>query len=592
MCNGPLWNKILLFALPLMASSILQLLFNAADVVVVGRYAGKEALAAVGSNSALINLLINLFVGLSVGTNVVVARDLGAGRHDNVSRSVHTSITLALISGVGMAVFGVIMVRHLLEWMSSPTDVIDLATVYLRIYFLGMPANMLYNFGAAILRAQGDTQRPLYFLMAAGIVNVVLNLCFVIGLGMDVDGVALATIISQYISAALVLRCLMGETGPLHLELRKLRLEWSVVRRILQVGLPAGFQGIVFSLSNVVIQSSLNSFNDAALVAGSAASSNIENFVYAAMNSFYQTALTFCGQNYGAAKCKRVDKTLFLCVTFSMTTGLVLGNLAYLFGRPLVSIYAPGEEEVIRQALIRMSFICCPYLLGGFMDTMVGGLRGIGYSVIPMVVSLVGACGLRLVWVATVFPLFHSPATLYFSYPVTWTITGLAHLIFFLVARKHAYARLENPDPAVRANGSAPTKPRTDAFYPLRSAFLSIQPPQAQIQIPRKGHPQQIGQLEPPGQGVHLGKGADHPQDQFPQDDQPQQRRAPPAQAEKHDGPQGVGPQLAEEGGQRPLSPLPRLGPRHPGGAPAHQGVQRRPHHWEDRPGRGQGRLA
>ena len=393
MCNGPLWNKILLFALPLMASSILQLLFNAADVVVVGRYAGKEALAAVGSNSALINLMINLFVGLSVGTNVVVARDLGAGRHDNVSRSVHTSITLALISGVGMAVFGVIMVRQLLEWMSSPTDVIDLATVYLRIYFLGMPANMLYNFGAAILRAQGDTQRPLYFLTAAGIVNVVLNLCFVIGLSMDVDGVALATIISQYISAALVLRCLMGETGPLHLELRKLRLEWSVVRRILQVGLPAGFQGIVFSLSNVVIQSSLNSFNDAALVAGSAASSNIENFVYAAMNSFYQTALTFCGQNYGAAKCKRVDKTLFLCVTFSMTTGLVLGNLAYLFGRPLVSIYAPGEEEVIRQALIRMSFICCPYLLGGFMDTMVGGLRGIGYSVIPMVVSLVGACG-------------------------------------------------------------------------------------------------------------------------------------------------------------------------------------------------------
>ena len=330
MCNGPLWNKILLFALPLMASSILQLLFNAADVVVVGRYAGKEALAAVGSNSALINLLINLFVGLSVGTNVVVARDLGAGRHDNVSRSVHSSVTLALISGVGMAVFGVVMVRQLLEWMSSPTDVIDLATVYLRIYFLGMPANMLYNFGAAILRAQGDTQRPLYFLTAAGIVNVILNLCFVIGLGMDVDGVALATIISQYISAALVLRCLMRETGPLRLELSKLRLDWPVVRRILQVGLPAGFQGIVFSLSNVVIQSALNSFNDAALVAGSAASSNIENFVYAAMNSFYQTALTFCGQNYGAAKCKRVDRTLFLCVTFSMTTGLVLGNLAYL----------------------------------------------------------------------------------------------------------------------------------------------------------------------------------------------------------------------------------------------------------------------
>lgn len=444
MCSGTLWNKLLMFALPLIASSMLQLLFNAADVVVVGWFAGKEALAAVGSNTSLINLLVNLFIGLSVGTNVVVARDLGAGRHDNVSRSVHTSITLALISGVIMTIFGVVMVRQLLVWMSSPTDVIDLSTVYLRIYFFGMPANLLYNFGAAILRAQGDTQRPLYFLTIAGIINAALNLFFVVVLGMDVDGVAFATIISQYISALLVLRCLMREEGPLRVDLKKLGLEWSVVKRILRVGLPAGFQGIIFSLSNVVIQSALNSFDDAVVVAGSAASANIEGFVYAAMNAFYQTALTFSGQNYGAGKCERVDKVLILCQCFSMGTGLVLGSLAYFFGNQLAAIYAPGEPDVIAQAVLRLSLICFPYFLCGFMDTMVGVLRGIGYSVGPMIVSLIGACGLRLVWVATVFRMYPSPAVLYTSYPVTWVITGLVHLVVFLRVRKRAYAKVQS----------------------------------------------------------------------------------------------------------------------------------------------------
>ncbi len=451
MNSGSLWNKILVFALPLMASSMLQLLFNAADVVVVGRFAGKEALAAVGSNTALINLLVNLFVGLSVGTNVVVARDLGAGRKDNVSRSVHTSVTLALLSGTVMMIFGVVMVRQLLVWMASPTDVIDLSTVYLRIYFLGMPANMLYNFGAAILRAQGDTRRPLYFLTAAGLINVALNLFFVIVLGMDVDGVAIATVISQYTSALLVLRCMRKEEGPLHLDLKRLGLEWPVVKRIIQVGLPAGLQGVIFSLSNVVIQSSLNSFNDPVIVAGSATSANIEGFVYAAMNAFYQTALTFSGQNYGAGQCRRVDRVLLLCQGFCMTTGLVLGNLAYFFGRELAGIYAPGEGEVIAQAVLRMGIICCPYFLGGFMDTMVGVLRGIGYSVGPMVVSLIGACGLRLVWVATVFSQFRSPAALYISYPVTWAITGAVHLIVFLRVRKHAYAKVQKNDPPYAA---------------------------------------------------------------------------------------------------------------------------------------------
>lgn len=460
MCSGSLWDKILLFALPLMLSSMLQLLFNAADVVVVGRFAGKEALAAVGSNTSLINLMINLFVGLSVGTNVVVARDLGAGRRDNVSRSVHTSVTLALASGVVMMIFGVVMVRHILEWMSSPTDVIDLATVYLRIYFCGMPANIFYNFGSAILRAQGDTRRPLYYLTIAGVVNVVLNLIFVIVLRLDVAGVALATIIAQYISALLVIRCLMREQGPLHLDLKKLRLEWPVVRRILEVGLPAGFQGILFAMSNVVIQSSLNSFNDPVIVAGSAASANIESFVYAGMNSIYQSSITFTGQNYGAGKVDRVDRVVMECVGYVAAIGLILGNLVYFFGDQLAGIYAPGEPEVVAQALIRMGFIACPYFFCGIMDTMTGVLRGIGYSVIPMVVSLVGACGLRILWVATVFQLYRSPATLYFSYPVTWSITGGVLIIFFLCIRKRAYSKVRGngEEPYLAMEGVHPTK--------------------------------------------------------------------------------------------------------------------------------------
>lgn len=452
MCEGSLADKILLFALPLMASSLLQLLFNAADVVVVGRFAGKEALAAVGSNSSLINLLVNLFVGLSVGTNVVVARDLGAGRSDRVGRSVHTAMTLALASGVLMLFFGVAMARRLLEWMSSPTDVIDLASVYLRIYFLGLPANFVYNFGAAILRAQGDTQRPLYFLTAAGVVNVLLNLLFVIVFQMDVAGVALATIIAQYISAALVVWCMTREQGPLQLDLRQLGLNWKVVGQIVQVGLPAGFQGVVFSLSNVVIQSSLNSFDDAVLVAGSSAGANIEGFVYVTMNAFHQAAITFVGQNYGAAKCDRVDKVTRQCLGFAVLFGLVLGSLAYFFGAPLAGVYAPGETEVIQQALVRMRYICCFYFVCGIMDTLVGVLRGLGSSVIPMFVSIVGACGLRLVWVATVFPLYRTPACLYVSYPISWAVTALFHFIFLVfVVRKRAFARMRHDGPAYLA---------------------------------------------------------------------------------------------------------------------------------------------
>ena len=440
MVHGPLAGKLLVFAIPLMLSSILQLLFNAADVIVVGRWSGSQSLAAVGSNTSLINLMVNLFVGFSVGTNVVVARDLGAGREEDVRDSVHTSIALSLVSGVVLMGLGLLLSRQMLELMGSPEDVIGLAAVYLRIYFCGMPGNMLYNFGAAILRAQGDTKRPLYFLTAAGIINVILNLVFVILFHMDVAGVALATIISQYVSAILVLLTLMRDKGPLRVDLRALRLDMKVVRRILQVGLPAGFQGMVFSISNVVIQSSINSFGST-VVAGSAASSNIEGFVYAGMNAFYQTALTFTSQNYGACECKRVDRIMGLCLLYSGLIGLVLGNLAYLFGYPLGSIYAPGQEEVIAQAVDRLSICCTTYFLCGLMDTQVGVLRGIGYSVVPMIVSLVGSCALRLLWVATIFQLNRTPEMLYLSYPVSWAITAATHFVFFLFIRKRAYAK-------------------------------------------------------------------------------------------------------------------------------------------------------
>ena len=375
--------------------------------------------AALGQS--MINLLIALFIGMSVGANVVVARNLGGQRPKIVNRAVHTAILLALVCGTLLGIFGFVMAHQLLVWMSSPEDVISLSTIYLRIYFLGMPATLAYNFGAAILRAQGDTKRPLYYLIVAGIVNVILNLFTVLVLNMDVAGVATATTISQYISAGLILRCLSKDEGPLRLDWKKLKIDRVILGQILSIGLPAGFQGIVFSLSNVLIQSSINSFGST-VVAGSAASSNIENFVYQAMNAFYQTNLTFTGQNYGAGECRRVDKSLLYCQGFVILTGLVLGNLAYFFGHSLVSIYN-SDEAVIEQGIIRLGYIARTYALCGIMDTMVGSLRGLGYSIVPMIVSLIGACGLRIVWIFTIFQMDRTPENLYISYPISWAVT-------------------------------------------------------------------------------------------------------------------------------------------------------------------------
>ena len=437
MCRGPLLGKILIFAFPLMLSGILQLLFNAADIVVVGRFAGSQALAAVGSTGALINLIINVFIGLSVGANVLVARYYGAGEKEQVSQAVHTSVLLSLLCGVVLIAVGVLLAQPLLELMGTPDDVIDMSATYMRIYFCGMPVIMLYNFGAALLRAVGDTRRPLFYLSGAGVINVVLNLLFVIVLKMDVAGVALATVISQCISAFLVVRCLIKESGAIRLDLRRLKLHPTKLRQILRVGLPAGFQGILFSLSNVVIQSSVNSFGEIVVAGGSAASS-VENFVYVAMNAFHQANVSFTSQNLGAGNYRRIWRVLALAECCVIAVGLLLGGSVVYFGPYLLRLYT-HSPAVIDCAMQRLYIVCLPYAICGIMDVAVGTLRGIGYSVLPMVVTLVGACGLRLVWIATIFqiPAFHTIQTVYWSYPISWTITAAAHFVCIFFTMRH-----------------------------------------------------------------------------------------------------------------------------------------------------------
>lgn len=431
MCSGSLLPKILLYSLPLMLSGILQLLFNAADVVVVGRFAGSDALAAVGSTSSLINLLVNVFMGLSVGTNVMVARFYGAGQKKELEEMVHTAILTSLVSGVILIFVGIILSRPALLMMDTPEDVIDQAVLYIRIYFVGMPAMMLYNFGSAVLRAVGDTRRPLYFLLVAGVINVALNLFFVISLSMGVAGVALATIISQVISAILVLVCLMRTDSDYQVNLKKLRIVKDKMLKMIQIGLPAGMQGALFSISNVLIQSSVNSFGSIAM-AGNTAAQNLEGFVYTSMNSLHQTCISFTGQNYGARQYKRMGKILLICQGCVIVVGLLMGNGVYLAGGTLLKLYSP-DPEVIKYGILRLSYICTTYALCGMMDVMVGAIRGMGYSIMPMLVSLTGACLLRVVWIMTIFKTHHSLEMLYISYPISWGLTFAVHLLCFLV---------------------------------------------------------------------------------------------------------------------------------------------------------------
>ena len=431
MCNGPLVGNLLRFSIPLMASGILQLLFNAADIIVLGQFASSSAMAAVGATSSLNSLMVNLFLGLSIGCSVVMAHSYGAQDWRRVHDTVHTAVLLALICGAVLVVVGIPLLPVLLRRMDTPADLLDQSILYMRIVFVGMPAMMLYDFGAGILRATGDTRRPLFFLTAAGITNATLNVIFVLVFQLDVAGVALATSISQYLSAFLILRCLSEPGTHYQLHPREMRICPPVLVQIIRVGLPAGIQSVVFSISNVLIQSSINTFGTLA-VAGSTASSNIENFVYTAMNSVYQAALNFTSQNIGAGKKDRIPLILRDCLMIVTVIGLVLGGLAVFFGRQLLSIYS-SDPQILPYGLERIRIICLTYFLCGLMDVTCGVVRGMGAAVTPTIVSLTGACVLRVIWIYTVFVAFHSLFVLYLSYPVTWVVTCAVHLVCFSI---------------------------------------------------------------------------------------------------------------------------------------------------------------
>ena len=435
MTNGPLLGKIVRFAIPLALSGILQLLFNAADIVVVGQFVGPTALAAVGSTSAVINLIVNLFMGFSVGANVLAAQYYGAGKNKDLSETVHTAVLSSLAFGVVLIFAGVALSRPMLELMGTPADVLDQAVLYMRIYFVGMPVMMLYNFGAAILRAVGDTQRPLYFLLLAGVINVILNLVFVIVFHMGVEGVAIPTVISQCVSAGLVFWCLTKVEGPYRLYPKHLAIKKDKLLGMVKIGLPAGIQGCSFSISNVLIQSSINSFGALAM-AGNTAASNIEGFVSTAQDAFSQAALSFTGQNVGAGQTKRVNRILPLCAALVLGVGLALGSGAYLLGNQLLGIYS-SDPEVIAFGMKRMAICCVLQCVGGLMGVMVGTLRGMGYSFVPMAITIGFVCGFRVIWIFTIFVQWHTLESLYVSYPITWGLAALCDLICFFFVRKH-----------------------------------------------------------------------------------------------------------------------------------------------------------
>ena len=437
MTEGPLLKKIILYTLPIIMTGILQLLFNAADLVVVGRYGSDTSVASVGATSAIINLITNLFIGLSVGAGVAVAHGLGAGKSEEVHKTVHTAIPIALVSGIILTVVGVCGSHFFLELMGTPDDVINLSATYMKIYFIGITSSMVYNFGSAILRAGGDTKSPLIYLTVAGIVNVILNLVFVILIKMDVAGVATATTVSETISAILVLRALMKRDDDCKLVLSKMRFYRRQIVRIVQIGIPAGIQGSLFSISNVIIQSSINSFGSV-VMSGNAAASNIEGFVYMSMHAFSQTSINFTARNYGAGKYDRLRKIMWLCLSSVFVTGLVLGFTARFFGENLLSIYIPDKPEDISYGLVRMTYICIPYFLCGLMDVTTGLLRGINYSVLPMIISVVGVCVFRIVWIYTIFriPEYHTMQSLYISYTISWSVTFLTEITIFIVLLK------------------------------------------------------------------------------------------------------------------------------------------------------------
>ena len=437
MCNGSIMDKLISFALPLMLSGVLQLMFNAVDIIVVGRFSGSQALAAVGSTTALIAVFTNLFIGISLGANVLGARFYAAGRDKEMSETVHTAITLALISGIAMAFIGVLFARGALELMGTPDDVIRLSTLYMRIYFCGMPFFMLYNYGAAILRAVGDTKRPLIFLLISGSTNAVLNLVLVIKFDLGVAGVGIATVISQMISCVLVLRCLYKSDSSYQLRFSKLKIKKAYMLQIFQVGIPAGIQSTVINLSNALLQSSVNSFGSVAM-AGYTAANNIFGFLYMSVNAVTQSCMSFTSQNYGVKKLKRMDRVLLDCMILSVGVTLTLGCGAYFFGPELLKIYT-SDADVIRCGVEVLAFTTVPYFCCGIMDLLPGALRGMGYSGVPMILSIIGTVGTRIVWIFGLFPAHRSLSFLFISYPVSWILTILMQAVCFCFVRKHVH---------------------------------------------------------------------------------------------------------------------------------------------------------
>lgn len=434
MCNGTIMDKLISFALPLMVSGILQLMFNAVDLIVVGHFSGQQALAAVGSTTALINVFTNLFIGISLGANVLAARFYAAGRDKEMSETVHTSILLALISGVAMAVIGLIFAKGALQLMDTPADVIDLSALYMRIYFLGMPFFMLYNYGAAILRAVGDTKRPLIFLIISGVTNAILNMILVIVFRLGVAGVAIGTVMSQLMSCVLVLRCLYKTDSSYQLRFEKLAIKSVYLKQIFQVGIPAGIQSTVINFSNVLLQSSVNSFGSTAM-AGYTAANNLLGFLYMSVNAVTQACMSFTSQNYGVGKYKRMDRVLIDCLILTVAVSGTLGCVVYLFGPQILHIYT-SEADVISCGMEILSITTIPYFLCGIMDLFPGSLRGMGYSAVPMVLSVIGTVGTRILWIYGFFPHNRSLFFLFISYPGSWIITIVMQVICYLYVRK------------------------------------------------------------------------------------------------------------------------------------------------------------
>ncbi len=437
MLEGPLFTGIVRYTVPIILTSLLQLLFNAADLIVVGQFCGSLSLAAVGATGAITNLMVNFFIGLSVGAGVTVAHSIGSQEEVVVHRTVHTALPVSLISGVVLTILGVALSRTFLTMMGTPDTVLPLSALYMEIYFGGITFTMIYNFCAAILRAAGDTKSPLIYLTFAGIINVILNVFFVRVCHMNVAGVALATIISQAISAVLVVLALMRRQDMCHLELKKMRIYSAPLKKMIRIGLPAGIQGSLFSISNVMIQSSVNSFGDV-FMSGNAAAGNLEGFVYVCLNAFQQTTVNYIGQNAGARQWDRIRKTFWICLGCVTVLGLALGSLMYAMGPTLLSIYITDSQEAIGYGMIRLSFICLPYFLCGLMDTTTGALRGLGASFTPMLICVLGVCGMRIGWIYTIFQVsrFHTPQCLYVSYPISWLITFLCEFVAMMIVFK------------------------------------------------------------------------------------------------------------------------------------------------------------